>query len=452
MIDLLILTGFSTPDATGLDEYYNPSTYTTSIAYLYDYFIDKLSVKIFIYDITRDVNKIPEARFYAISMLYTESIEIRNITNYIKNKYINSKIIIGGKYPTFFYNDVFRNISSCDYIVRGSGIESVKNLIFNDFEDQFVLSRQKNTAEINYDRNEITKSSIFDRTAFYELDWNKVESNILCDKKSNWIITSEGCLYNCSFCTNRSFSQQKISHRNLDDIVLDINNLLKNIPDAKIFLTEPLASANNRVHRSYIDSLFYRIYNETSISLKNSIGIFVKLLDINTEFMNIFNKYSDKIKIVFMIGTDNFNDVILKDMKKIDTYDNIKQKFSLIKNYDFVESIVSNIILGTPKDSKQIFLDNLEKTQKLYNEYKDSHIHLKFSATVLWLLPGSEYYKNRNQYPMFINSNKIDDQIKFYTINDRLEVSIGLRENWFREFQEYKNIYHQELRRINKRV
>ncbi len=448
MIDLLLIAGIITPDALGKDEYLNPYTYSVPVASLYEALKDSYSVKVLIPDVIKTdyLNHLPEARVYGISVSYPEMTELKKIVLYIRAKYPNSKIVLGGQYPTAFQADVFSYLE-VDYVVLGNGIEAMRGILEGRLTKNVSTPSLK--GDVVFDRTEVISSSILDNGAYVGIDWNEIEKNSLCDKESKWVVTSHGCLFNCGFCTNKCFSNQKILYRNMDRIINDINLYLEDNADSRIFLTEPLFSANNRLHRQYANELLNRVYNETPITVKNQLGIFCRMGDMNDEFIELLEKYSDKLYYNLLVGVDNFNDDILLDMKKHETKKGLLKSFEKIKNVQSINSLTGNIILGTPKDSNDIFNENVEDTYKLYRSYADSHINIKMSATTLWLLPGSQYYIDRNMYSnIYITDKNIDKQIQFVELDGNVEMNVGLQPEWFTKFQRHKYEYHKILRKI----
>lgn len=443
MIDLVLITGIIVPDALADHEYSSPWVYSVPIASLYDRFSSEYNVKILIPDILKRDYDIPEARVYAMSMYYSEIIEARKIINKIKEKYPNSAVVVGGYYATFFPDDLKKYIPNVDHAICGDGISEISDIL-KEHEIQNL-----HTVE-NRERN-VTASSVLDKNAYLFLDWEKIENNLYCDLDSKWVTTAEGCLYSCSFCTNKMI--KGTTYREIDPIINDINKYLQHNPESRINFTEPLFSARTKFHRQYIKNLLDRVYNETNIAKKNEIGIFCRISDFDDEFISILSKYKDKFVFAIYAGIDNLNDEILTDMKKCETKESVFAYMEKISKLDFISSLCTNIIIGTPKDSEEKFFENLENTKKIYSLYRDSSVRLKITSTVLWLLPGSQYYAEKEKYPeIFIQSNNIDDLIQMVPVDDRLQMNIGMNTDRFKKYYEYRNIFNDEIRPIRREL
>lgn len=449
MIDLLLVSGLITPDALGDTEYFTPFTYTVPVASIYESLKDDYSIRVFIPDVTRDIYKIPEAKVYGLSITFPEMVEAKKIIQHIRSKYPASKIVVGGEYASAFEKDVFEFLG-VDYVVRGNGVEAMRHIMRG--ETYANVSTPRASGTVISDRSEISSSSILDKEAFVGIDWEGVKNNVYCDNEFRWIVTNSGCLYNCTFCTNKSFSGQKIKYGNIDRAIRDINLHLEENPKSRIFLTEPLFSARIKSHREYAFKMFERMYNETLIAKGNDVGVFCRLSELDDELLGLFEKYSDKFSYSLLVGIDNFSDTILDDMKKHETKAGLLNAFDRLKDKSYINSICGNIILGTPKDTEAVYQENLETTYDLFKMYKDSSTSLKFSATALWLLPGSQYYADRNLYgDIYIADPDISKQIRIVDVDGEPAMNIGLQDEWFVKHYRQKKDYHSELRNLKGR-
>lgn len=448
MIDILFISGIVTPEALEEDEYFNPYVYSIPIASLYEHFKNKMSTKIFIPDVIKRgyLEKIPESKIYAITFTYPEFIEVCKIVKYIRNKYPEAKIVIGGQYATTFDKKTI-DTTECDYVIRGDGINAMEAIISNTELPLNVTTSYK-SGDFILNHYDLPVSMILDKEAYYGLDWNKIYNNVKYDGHYKWVITAKGCYYNCSFCTNNSASGGRIIYRDDDLIIKDLIKTLEHDPEAQIFLSEPLASGRGQ-HRKYLSNLMDRIYNETPITKENKLGLFTRFADFTEDFAEIFEKRRDKLSVNLMIGLDNFNDKILDDMNKKTNKKEMLEKFELIKNYKSMSNVVANIIFGTPGYSKDVFEENIEETYKVYKSYDGSDTRIRLSANPLWLLPGSTYYSKRYQHPdIFITDEDIYKQIRYTILDNKIQLVIGLQHEWFVQAKRDSNQFIKEISRL----
>lgn len=451
MIDLLLVTGIISVGALKDHEYLNPYIYSISVAHIWEFFKDKIDVKIYIPDITKDLS-VPESKFYVISINYSEILETIKLVKIIRNNFPNSKIIISGQYATTFNEDVLKYIN-CDYVIRGNEIKALDSLIFSQNLTDNVTTGDKKGIVV--ENKNISTSLVLNRDAYFGLNWNKMLNNPYYNENTKWVVTASGCYYDCKFCTNKCFSGQKIKYRDISYITDDINKILNYDNNSHILFTEPLFSANSITHRNYIKKLLDDIYNKTAINKKNKLAVFCRIGDIDEKFLSLLKKYSDKLDFILIIGIDNFNNTILNDMDKNLTKKQIFDKMKLIREYEStIYQICSNIILGTPKDSEDKFYENLEDSYSLFNLYKNTDIQLRLTSSTLLLLPGTKYFNERFNYPsIFETSDDIQKQLQYVLLDEKyLDIKIGLKLDWYEKFERLRQYYIKEIKRLKGRL
>lgn len=429
MIDLLLISGIVST-ARNKKNYLYPVTQSIPIASIYEKLKEKYLIKIFIPSLIENyLHLIPEAKIYGFSICYHEMIEFKKILNFIKNKYPNSIIVVGGQYPSLFEKQVFDYVDSIDYIVKGNSVDAMTAILEKKLVEN--ISTKHYSGKIIFNREDVFASFIEDKNAYWGLNWNDYNNNPYCHNSERWIVTHSGCLYNCSFCTNDHYTNKKILYRDLNRIIKEINEALTIDNNMMIMLTEPTFNSKNNLYRKKTNELLNRIYHETSFTSKNNLGIFCKVSDIDENFIENLSLYKDKINYTLVLGIENFDNDILKDMNKFDTKENIISVLENLKKYPFIRNISSNIILGTPKDTIEKFYMNYETTHNLYKSFDDSHINLDINSGILWLLPGSKYYQDRHLYrEIFVFDENYEKQIQYID-----EYNIGLTQEWFEKWR-----------------
>jgi anaerobic magnesium-protoporphyrin IX monomethyl ester cyclase len=144
--------------------------------------------------------------------------------------------IIGGPHPTFLpYQTLIE--SQADYVVCGEGEIPLLDLVKNNFRNhniQGVYSLEN----LKDERQEIIKSPVIKNLEELPFpDWEQMNPEdypkaphgaFIRGFPIGVIVTSRGCPYECTFCAAPKFSDRKIRFRTPENVVDEIEYLIKN--------------------------------------------------------------------------------------------------------------------------------------------------------------------------------------------------------------------------------
>jgi len=145
------------------------------------------------------------------------------LSRYVREKYPDKKIIMGGPYPSVKYEDLIPGHS--DFVAVGESEETVVELLRGrpPAEVAGLAWRENGGVKFNGRRPLIEN---LDALAFPAWDLGEVSKYRLEHTKRNPIlpvITSRGCPYCCIFCASRVIFETRIRYRNLDAVVEEID-------------------------------------------------------------------------------------------------------------------------------------------------------------------------------------------------------------------------------------
>ena len=191
-----------------------------------------------------------------ISSLFNVSFTaVARMTKHIRDLSKNTKIILGGHFPSNEYRTIFKNEDiDCDYIVLGEGEELlvwlIENLENKDIRQQ-VEEHPHIVDKFSYDKiqkhyNTVTSldnlaEPAYDKLPHLEeyitgsLHAQRMGSQLLNDVRSAELYTSRGCPLKCTFCASWKVHGRKVRYhsndylfKHIDDLVnrFDINQLL----------------------------------------------------------------------------------------------------------------------------------------------------------------------------------------------------------------------------------
>ena len=300
----------------------------------------------------RTVNHIAPADIFAFSAVYPTYKSCVELAKQIREKYPDSKIIIGGVHTTTMSNDI-------DPVFDSIFIGQAELTILKYVEDL-----RKGTTEKYYVADDIGDLDNYwaDRTIL-PMDYLITPSIFTGDKTytaggSTSIMFSRGCPYKCRFCCS-PILYKKTKYRSVDNIVLELKSLYSNygvkqyrVQDdtftaSKAFVDEfaekvaPLdiyyrcSTRVNHVTEDLISKLYASGCREIGLGLEVSDNESLRILNKGTtverseEAINIIRKFPIMVRGFYMIGMP------------LDSYKTVQA------NIDFIEKLqLNNVVVG----------------------------------------------------------------------------------------------------------
>lgn len=348
-----------------------------------------------------EITKKSNPDFVAINIFTTNFLLVKEFVEYYFNK--NIVFIIGGLSTRTLYENIFQwKIENEVIIVFGDG-----ELITPDI--------------VSY-RTQESPNATFKNKKFYKIDSN---SKYYCHNIDNIqlnreffqnepikhplgfleanIITSRGCIYNCSFCAAARSLNRDLTAREMSAqcIIRDLNEIKKFYPNVESI----------RV----LDDLFLK--NHTTI--KKAITVFSSF---NLKWRSMAHVMTFKgvpvedLKLLkstgcseLFIGIESGSPAVLRRIHK--THDINVIKRTLVAIFEAGISIKGYFIYGFPNETKDDFEKTLELASYLKNQ--SEKFNVKFRTSVFQFRPyhGTELYhqifsKNDDlRQPIFIEAN-----------------------------------------------
>ena len=155
-----------------------------------------------------------------------------------KKNFPGIPIVVGGPHPTLTSQDTLENIPEIDIVVRGEGEISFLNLVKTIesggslAEVKGISFRDKN-GKVIHNPPELSIQDLdgLPLPARDLLPMEKYEqTTFLSKKRATSILSSRGCPYYCVFCSVSEQWGHRIRHRSPQNVVDEIEHLLKNHP------------------------------------------------------------------------------------------------------------------------------------------------------------------------------------------------------------------------------
>lgn len=363
-----------------------------------------------------------------------QSLAVLNTAEYIKKSNSNIFIFLGGFTASLFAEDIIRDYSYIDGVIRGDAEKPIVELceiLFkrkilqyesHDLSNvQNLVWKTSNGSVIKNDFSYTVSKNVFDKLDYANIsllrNWQSylqlstyfTKFAPLCTYPKFLLSIGRGCIYKCSFCGGNAQAQKIINNRK-GQIIRSTKSVLATIENAF----------------SYGYSLFYSCYDFEGSDIW---------------YLDLFNKIKEKkLKINFGYGcwklptkdivdalSETFNEVIIeispetasnelrlknKDKRIYYTNDEIEDCLSYIagKNNVKVQLYFGYFL---PYDTEDTVFETIDFIARLFSKY--SHM-TEFFYGNLSSDPGALIFFNPEKYNVKLKANSFKDYI--YCLED----------------------------------
>ncbi len=258
--------------------------------------------------------------------------------------------IIGGPHPTFLYDEILADDeNSVDYVIRGEpeitltellgccspGADpavrrSVKSLAY--LEDGKVVSTEQRPHVADLDT--LTP-------AWHLLDWDDYHYNIEPWGRMASVLTSRGCMMECSFCSQRMFWRGDWRARDPRKAVAEMRHLVDVYEVKFITLIDAYPTRDPDRWERILDLLI-------EADLGVALLIETRVEDILRDEA-ILHKYHDAGIIHVYLGAESSSDELLNSLNKGTSVDQNKAAIDLLREHDIITE--ASFMVGFPGET-----------------------------------------------------------------------------------------------------
>ncbi len=320
-------------------------------------------------------------------------------------KEVNPEIItiMGGVHPSFMYRDILTQSEAVDYIIRGEGEITIRELLSVLTMNGRDVSKVKGIAYRIGNRIVTTPPRPFMHTfdnmpmAWDLLDWEDYTYYILPGSRLGAVCTSRGCEQECTFCSQQKYWNRKWRGRSPEDVVNEMQFLNEKYGVDVVLFTDDYPTPDRQRWEKILDLLIQR-------ELNIKILMETRARDIIRD-KDILEKYREAGIIHIYVGTEATDQKSLDMIKKDLSVEESKEALKLLREVGIITE--TSMILGFPHETQE----SINKTLDLIIEYNPDFAH--FLAIAPW--PYSDVYEELRPYI------KVTDYRKYNLIDPVIE-------------------------------
>jgi len=291
---------------------------------------------------------------------------INEISQLIRQTLPEIRIIAGGVFPTFHWKDILRENPQIDYIVCGEGEKTILKLM-RTIEQNLPISDVKGIAYLqNNTPTQTPPAEMIKNLDDFRIGWelmNGYHYTYWGKRKAVVVQFSRGCPYHCSYCGQNLF-WQKFRHRNPQAFADEIEMLHKKYGIEVINFADENPASNANAWKEFLEAL---IVKKLPLILVGSIRA-----DNIVRDADILHLYKQAGFERFLLGIENYDETILKQIKKAGTISNDRQAIQLLRKHNilsmatYVVGFGEEHIMDFWRSLKQLVSYDPDQIQLLY--------------------------------------------------------------------------------------
>lgn len=319
-----------------------------------------------------------------LTAFYNQVVELCNIL-----KENNIRCFVGGIHTTFLPYKTLVD-SNADFVICGEGEKVLLDLVENNFVNNNIQGVYSKDNLLDENQPIVKSKTIENLDDIPFPDWEQIDPNlypvaphgaIVKNYPVGVVVSSRGCPYECAFCASPGFYDRKIRFRSPENVVDEIEYLVKKFGVKEIHFEDD----NLTLNREHIEKICNLII-EKNIKISWACPNGIRADKIDEELALLMKKSGCHY---FSFGIESASPEILSNIKKRETIETIEKAIEI--SHKVGMTCNGFFIFGLPGENKE----SLETTVK----FAVSSNLSRAQFSILDVLPGSELWDSlKNQF------------------------------------------------------
>ncbi len=308
---------------------------------------------------------------------------IEEITRLVRQENAAIKIIIGGVFPTYHWNEILEKNPQINYIVCGEGEAICLNLITAIDNGESPENVKGLAFRLNGVALKTLVAENIQNLDGYRIGWelmNGYNYTYWGKRKAVVIQFSRGCPYPCTYC-GQSLFWKKWRHRNPQSLA-DEMEMLHLEYGIKVFnFADENPSSNPKAWREFLEAL---VAKKLKLILVGSIRTDNIVRD--ADFLHLYKQAGFER---FLLGIENYDEVVLEKIKKAGTMSKDKEAILLLRKHGILS--MATYVVGFGEERTIDFYNSLKQLLS----YDPDQVQLLYVTPHKWT-PYFEEVKDKN--------------------------------------------------------
>lgn len=278
---------------------------------------------------------------------------INEITKLVRKQNNQVKIIIGGVFPTYHWKEILDTNPQIDFIVCGEGEEICLNL-FKAIENETPIEDVKGLALRSVGVAQKTQvAGNIKCLDDFRVAWELMEGynyTYWGKRKAVVIQFSRGCPYPCTYC-GQSFFWQKWRHRDPQLLANEIEMLHIKYGVEVINFADENPSSNPKAWKAFLEAL---VAKNLKLILVGSIRADNIVRD--ADILHLYKKAGFER---FLLGIENYDEVVLEKIKKAGAISKDKEAIQLLRKHGILS--MATYVVGFGEERTRDFYNSLKQ-------------------------------------------------------------------------------------------
>ena len=303
--------------------------------------------------VARVIEQNPDAIMLGHSGSTSAQPVINEITEKVRNQNAVIKIIIGGVFPTWHWNEILQKNPQIDVIVCGEGEATTLNLITALDQNQPLEFVPGIACRSNGIPIKTPDAALIENLDDYRVAWELMEGHHYTywgNRKAVVIQFSRGCPWPCTFCGQSRF-WKKWRHRSPQSLA-DEMEMLYTKHDVRVFnFADENMASNPKVWREFLEIL---IAKKLNLILVGSIRADNIVRDAG--FLHLYKQAGFER---FLLGIENYNEEVLKRINKAGSVSKDREAIQLLRKHGILS--MATYVVGFGEERIRDFFQSMRR-------------------------------------------------------------------------------------------